>query len=612
MARFEINRINEPLTYWEEFSAKAQSDDNLSEDALDEVHKNSKSIINLLETSNSVLVFGQVQSGKTLNYSGLISLILESKDLIIILAGTKTNLVEQTYERLNNYFLHSADIDVLKMSKGLRLDDELDKICRHDNGKLILISLKHQDYLSNIRKYLHGNAVDSLIIDDEADQASLNTKEYYSYRNDLSDMSRIYSEIKSILNSDSVQLVQYTATPQALFLLSTDSALSPEKYYVQYPPNSYFGIHQLLHSSQDHLVPIIDFDSCYKYVIDKYIKTCYTLVSSHNYDTNISCLIHSDWRKATLAENFQQIQSFLNAYQFDTDEWRLLENDTMPLNNFSDWFRHKSKVHDVFDTASHIEWEKNQFNILVGGNMLERGYTIPGLVTTLLTRNNKGASKSDTLQQRCRFLGYRGILQQYLKVYTTESIIDDLRDYDQSQTILLEEIGQSGLTADFSKSFLMKFLLPTRQNVLPASLKRCLRKNNLQIHRQVNNFDNLLPLFNFGPSMVSEPQKIHTNALIQLFLELKIPPFTQVEQEIPVFLFGTPNKPRTRSFKEDGKILELFQGRNNNYRGDRNIYGTNYHLQIHLIQDNNKPNKHIYFIFMNSSEHDIVELADVL
>lgn len=612
MARFKISRISKPVSYWEDFCDNVISNDKLPQSALELVEYNSDNIQSLLSESKSVLVFGQVQSGKTLNYSGLISRSLNKVDMIVVLAGTKTNLVDQTYERLKGYFNTSPDIKILQMKTDLDLSKEFDKIHAYKNRKLILVSLKHQDYLRNVGYALHQNAVQTIIIDDEADQASLNTREYYSHRNNVNEMSRIYSELRSILNSEYVKLVQYTATPQALFLLSTDNALSPERYYVQYPPESYFGIQELLSPSNDHIVKISDFDSSYKYVLDQYIKTCYKLISRHDFDQTISCLIHSDWKTSQLKEDFEKVVEYINDYQFDDDEWRNLENQYTSIDEFKVWFRGHISIYDVFSKKTIVEWEKGQFVILVGGNMLERGFTIPGLVSTILTRNNRGASKSDTLQQRCRFLGYRGALKEYLKVYTTDAIIDDLHDYNKSQTVLLEEIDESGITAHFSKSFVMKFLLPTRQNVLPASLKRSLRRNNLYIHRKVENYDLLRYLEGTCQLRAGELVHIGTDILLNLFNQLNLPPFLMNDESIPVVLFGTPDNPRERTFKTNGIVNQLFQGPSGNYLGDRYMYGNLHHLQIHLVRDKNNGQNFIYFVIMNGSDLDIVYLDHVL
>jgi superfamily II DNA or RNA helicase len=174
MATFKITRITNPINYWDEFCQNVKEIDKLDDLAIEAVQINSSNILDLLNDTKSVLVFGQVQSGKTLNYSGLIARTLESKyDLVLILAGTKTNLVDQTYERLKSYFSSSPDIDILKMNNEINIRQQLNRIHENRGRKLILVSLKHQDYLQKIGLELHLNAVSTLVLDDEADQASL-------------------------------------------------------------------------------------------------------------------------------------------------------------------------------------------------------------------------------------------------------------------------------------------------------------------------------------------------------------------------------------------------------------------------------------------------------
>jgi hypothetical protein len=609
MATFKITRITNPISYWEEFCQNVKEIDKLPDSAIEAVQINTSKILNLLNDTKSVLVFGQVQSGKTLNYSGLIARTLESRyDLVIVLAGTKTNLVDQTYVRLKSYFSSCPDIDILKMNNDINIGQQLDRINENHGRKLILVSLKHQDYLQKIGLELHRNAVSTLVLDDEADQASLNTKEYYSHKNNINEMSRIYSELRSILNSDFVNLIQYTATPQALFLLGTDNILCPEKYYVQHPPDSYFGINELLNSSRNHVIPVADFESSYKFVLDEFIKICYQLISQRNHNETLSCLIHSDWRTKILNQDYQKVNDYIRNYSFDGPDWAQLDNDSLPIDQFEKWFRGNTCVYDVFRSKTEVEWDKYQFIILVGGNMLERGYTIPGLVSTILTRNSKSASNSDTLQQRCRFLGYKNKLKDYIKVYTTQEIIDDLCDYDKSQNLMLSEIDESGFTANFSKSFMMKYLLPTRQNVLPGSLKRSIGNKNLLLNKPINSFEEIISFIEKYNLKDSKLSTLSVICLSELSTTLSSHPILRELADIPVSLFGKPNNPRLRTFNEIGRVNELFQGRNNNYLGDRYLFGEKLHLQIHLVQDKNNGQKYIYFAIMNGPMLDLIYL----
>jgi hypothetical protein len=608
MARFKIENISRNNTIWQEF-CDVVLNEGLPPDALKDVEYNSENIIKLLSDSKSLLVFGQVQSGKTLNYCGLIAKIFERNvKLVVVLAGTKTNLVEQTYSRLNGYFKNAATVDVVKLTKGYNIKQLIDGIVVKENRKAIVVCLKHQVYLNEIGLALHYNATNTIVIDDEADQASLNTKEYYSAQNNSQDMSRIYSELRSILTLNAVKLVQYTATPQALFLLSGDNSLAPDKYYVQIPPESYFGIHELIENRNKHLIRIDNFDTSYRRILDQFIKQCYLLLSRHNYDLNISCLVHSDWRTDSLARDFEKVRNFCDDYLFDSKDWKVLETGSMSVSDFENWFRGNIIVYDIFKSKSLVEWDKHQFVILVGGNMLERGYTIPGLISTILTRNSLGISNSDTLQQRCRFLGYRGILKDYIRVYSTEEIINDLMDYDRSQSILLEEINESGKTVDFSQVFVMKYLLPTRQSVLSGSLMRSIGGKNIIIRRKVLSFDFINEYILKGYLRSGELTVVNGDLLKKLLNTVQLSAHYIKDEMVKIVLFGSPISPRKRSFDSFGKVKELFQGRSGQYLGDRYLFPGEYHLQVHLVIDSNRLEKYFYLVIMNGDKMELVYL----
>ena len=62
--------------------------------------------------------------------------------------------------------------------------------------------------------------------------------------------------------------------------------------------------------------------------------------------------------------------------------------------------------------------------LLVGGNILSRGLTIPGLAVTYITRRAKDTS-TDTMEQRARFFGYKQSYLDVCRVFLTHQIDDD-------------------------------------------------------------------------------------------------------------------------------------------------------------------------------------------
>ena len=61
----------------------------------------------------------------------------------------------------------------------------------------------------------------------------------------------------------------------------------------------------------------------------------------------------------------------------------------------------------IKNLGSEINWESSASHILIGGPKLDRGYTVKNLLVTYMPRRNIGRSTADTIQQRCRFFGYR-------------------------------------------------------------------------------------------------------------------------------------------------------------------------------------------------------------
>jgi hypothetical protein len=73
------------------------------------------------------------------------------------------------------------------------------------------------------------------------------------------------------------------------------------------------------------------------------------------------------------------------------------------------------------------EWQGPRAWILVGGNILGRGLTIPHLTTTLFLRNPQHPN-FDTSVQQMRFCGYRGSYLRLIRVFAPSGIVRDYRD----------------------------------------------------------------------------------------------------------------------------------------------------------------------------------------
>ena len=247
------------------------------------------------------LVFGYVQSGKTANYIGLINKAVDAGyKIIIVLAGMHNNLRSQTQTRIDEEVLgfetsieylkkiNNADLNSLSKIGVGRVDMKVDvhvepltsrdekgdfnrqraSVSRtFDNPKIFIVK-KQKSVLENIYNNFRsnhslsvnssGNRVFSceyplLVIDDEADQASVNTK----YKADNNggvvpdaDMSKINEMIRKILSLfECRSYVGYTATPYANIFIpphednhDVGADLFPEDFIICLPkPEGYIG-----------------------------------------------------------------------------------------------------------------------------------------------------------------------------------------------------------------------------------------------------------------------------------------------------------------------------------------------------------------------------------
>jgi len=220
------------------------------------------------------LVVGQVQSGKTSNYTGLICKAADvGFDIIIVLAGLHNNLRSQTQLRLDEGFLgfNTQDESVwsgkpnskcgvgssgshpiahtytTSLEKGDFSKKVSEQLGRNFDSKepILMVVKKNKSVLTNLFNWLSAKILPDdicktkslLVIDDEADNASIDTSKKET-------PSAINGCIRAILNKfERVGYVGYTATPFAnIFIPLDDSDLFPRDFIINLPtPSTYIG-----------------------------------------------------------------------------------------------------------------------------------------------------------------------------------------------------------------------------------------------------------------------------------------------------------------------------------------------------------------------------------
>ena len=188
-------------------------------------------------------------------------------NVIIIIAESTTKLVDQTTIRLEN------DLDInnkseisWKLHKNPKTNKIEEILCDMEEGLfddkpvLLITVMKNTTHLKNLKSIFVSSKIKQcdfkvLIIDDEADQASLNTQANKKNELNISSTYRILREIRSSLNNHTY--LQYTATPQAPLFISILDILSPNFVKILNPGNDYTGGKTFFRQNKDSKYPYI-------------------------------------------------------------------------------------------------------------------------------------------------------------------------------------------------------------------------------------------------------------------------------------------------------------------------------------------------------------------
>ena len=209
------------------------------------------------------MVVGYVQSGKTANMAGLISMAADHGwNMFIVLSGTINSLKEQTSNRLYNDLndeecrLNWHPFDYLSPNRR-EADPRFLEFQNGSSSRYLNVCLKNKKRLTDLLKWLNMDPIKKrqmkiLLIDDEADQASINTQKPDKERRAVNDL--IVKIVECLDNKKNksedygaMNYVSYTATPYANFLSEgTPASLYPRDFVLTLtPPNLYFGPKQV-------------------------------------------------------------------------------------------------------------------------------------------------------------------------------------------------------------------------------------------------------------------------------------------------------------------------------------------------------------------------------
>lgn len=264
-------RVSNDLNSSWQLYRKRLFENGFKEETVDEIQSASFKILKKLsnDTTNIKpirgLVVGNVQSGKTANMAALMAMAADNGyNMFIILSGTIENLRDQTQERLWKDLHHKGNLSwqgLTHLSKNSPMNQRAEDLDFSPSSKerYFTVCLKHSKRLKDLIQWLQADSnkqaqMKIIVIDDEADQAGINTADVNS-----NERKAINKCITNLVNGKDIKSKQisskykamnyigYTATPYANILNeSGEDSLYPFNFITTLAVSKeYFGPQQI-------------------------------------------------------------------------------------------------------------------------------------------------------------------------------------------------------------------------------------------------------------------------------------------------------------------------------------------------------------------------------
>ncbi len=533
--------------YWDRYAKYLEFDKKWSRGIVSTIDSVSDRMLDLLGDPTTEgswqrrgLVLGDVQSGKTANYVALTNKAADAGyRVIILLSGIIENLRRQTQERLDEGFIGRSskaalqrdqktivkgvgNIDSRKFAMAFTTESNDFKIntvrsinmsLNNTSQPVLFVVKKNASSLSNLISWLTtynmsgtSGTIDLplLLIDDEADNASVNTRA-------ATDPTKINKLIRSLLILfKRASYVGVTATPFANIFIEPDTTdemlkddLFPRDFiYALSPPTNYIGGNAIFGEDGKYgstLERNEDAEKIFPFGHNNDLPVTQlpdSLIKALNYFILVNAV--RDLRGDTAAHrsmlvNVSRLTSIQDKVTGIVTEWfhvvrrdiqnyyKLSESEAcrnsairgiksvwdefeMSQTGF-DWKTVQGALHNAASSieihavnqrssSSNLDYEARKENgwriVAIGGNSLSRGLTLEGLCVSYFYRNTQ---MYDTLMQMGRWFGYRPGYEDLFKIWMPQGAIDWYSHITEATNELRAEIrrmNQANLTpADF-------------------------------------------------------------------------------------------------------------------------------------------------------------------
>lgn len=614
-----------------------------------EIWRSATRILDCMENGlRTVMGLGYVQSGKTTSISALCAIAADRNiNIIVAVLGSTLLLRDQNSARIQENLGFSEKNyrwGIVEQISPKQTSKEIANLL--EKGRTVFIPvIKNAQILrklASVLSTLDTSQISVLIIDDEADQGSLNTT---PTRDTASSTNQALNDIRDAAPNH--LYVQYTATPYAPLLLEPTDALMPEFVEFLKTGQGYTGGREFFIENRDRVIRAIPesdeqrsgsnlgaLPASLQQAIASFVVGSAYLIRTDSALAPISMLIHSTFKNEIQDRYHFLVDRFIRAMKDDEqlltgsfgqlvsherERLHALGVPALSDEDFSESVRYVLKEATIWlvNSASEVKkinWNFSPFHILIGGNKLDRGFTVEGLTVTYM--NRPASEQIDTLEQRARAFGYRTQLLPFCQFFATARTIKVLTDVVHTEDDLranLREFLDSGRSV---KEWAAEFGLllpsgarPTRKNVIAAldsfnqegewhTLRRpLLDQASKKINRNLMNDLGLFasPIVDYG-RLGFRTMELNTDRILELIQSWRTDPATSGwrQEEIESYLRRVSRqdvngyaillnneddeaKPRVRRWESDIGFINVFQGRDTDqsktpfYLGDREL-----------------------------------------
>lgn len=474
----------------------------------EEIRNLSEKIINKFEPNQkSILLIGKIQSGKTTAFMNIMSQALfDDFRHIFVFTGTKNNLNDQTFERINNVFCKDKifeDKNGKLFKLKIKKDKDVDQVKINENYKNIMICKKGKNTEVLPKFIIKAKNEKILIIDDESDHASNDTNRTKKNK----PRSKTNDIFHTSYKNNNAYYLAVTATPHSHALMRSNDFNKPCSIFFTEPGNNYKGIKDFFSQASPiiSMVPVEEVNSMTKKekwekqdtkslenAVCEFILKVWALKkgyikSEHKSETeqkfeNFNMIVNLDIKNKLQKKiyNFidQKKQRMLNSEERLLKEMNKQEvqkllkelNINLPIEKIAkkiikDMEEDEINVMTLNETSINKEVPDETSNIIIGGHSLSRGLTIKNLIISFYVQDAK-QKIAPTILQRARWFGYRADYFKWTRLFLTNDIFNTFSELLSVENKLWEYLlsdqnhDVNGLRRIFGKY---------KNNILPMS-----------------------------------------------------------------------------------------------------------------------------------------------